>query len=80
MKLARADQLASDEPPLRGGPQPLQRLLVLAPIVVLFLVVVLTAARGTQSSISSYHGTQFRDVFVAALVGTAIALLTLPEN
>lgn len=75
MFLARADQKLDEHRYSSGGPQHLQRLLVLAPIVLLFLLMVGTASQSLPGSISAYHGGQYRDVFVAALVGTAIALL-----
>ena len=51
-------------------------MLVLAPILWLGIVMLAAAFYGVvETSISAYHGGQFRDVFVAALAGISISLL-----
>ncbi len=73
--LIRPDQRQCDPPLGGGGAQHLQRLLVLAPIMALLAVMGWTASTGIPDSLSSYHGGQYRDLFVGGLIGTAVALL-----
>ncbi len=48
---------------------------MLAPIVALLCVMAWTASTNIPDSLSSYHGGQYRDLFVGGLIGTAVALL-----